>query len=524
RKHDVYIYSPSHPWEPQLALYVIDTLTYIGAVKDFCAMFPGWKTRREKQVKEMRKIKEKADKIHPSKGKKKNILKIMNKFKFRKGKELAELEKELDEVLKETLKDLKKLNTFLDAVEKLAVTSLQVFTENQILILPEGISFDQIQDLIKSAQLTCPLILEFKREAKAFFAPKIPNMEVLLYRLRKHICTSEKIYKNLSDRLETRKIKEQACFCVFLRLNININREKMREITVECNLSDDDLQKMTDQAKQLDKIRMDDDFRMMFLFQKRSYTDFVNMYNDQLPEMLQFLDQIEQCAVKLDRMDKKEICAKLAESAGGVAEGILSIISSALIPGGRSGGVLEKVDKVKAVVKQQRDKSKHKKEANEAFNNFMVAVEKIQNCLEEEDESPSAEVTQSSENVQCTAELHSARKKLKLIFNPFVGSCKKVLKNVASDPPDFAKAAVQSSVGSIVLNVLFIGMDIFFIAKDSVALAKGTETMVSKFLRDRAALWRSEIAAWEKICNSLCRSKLTAEENREMLEKPFYPI
>uniref|UniRef100_A0A3B5MSX4 Uncharacterized protein n=1 Tax=Xiphophorus couchianus TaxID=32473 RepID=A0A3B5MSX4_9TELE len=130
-------------------------------------MFPEWKNRREEEVEKIRKIKKRTDKTDPPSSKSSLVKRIKSKFQLNRDRKLAELEKELDEVLKETLEGLEKLKTFLDAVEKLAVTSLQVFTENQMLFLPDEISFDEVQDLIKSARQICPLLLEFKRDACA---------------------------------------------------------------------------------------------------------------------------------------------------------------------------------------------------------------------------------------------------------------------------------------------------------------------------------------------------------------------
>ncbi|KAI3359106.1 hypothetical protein L3Q82_002646 [Scortum barcoo] len=91
----------------------------------------------------------------------------------------------------------------------------------------------------------------------------------------------------------------------------------------------------------------------------------------------------------------------------------------------------------------------------------------------------------------------------------------KALRNVprvASDIPDIGQAAVKGPLalsksaraGLIAVNALFLGMDIFFICKDSISLAKGSETEVSQFIRARAALWSSEIDSWKKIHDSLC--------------------
>ncbi|XP_007562157.1 uncharacterized protein LOC103144924 [Poecilia formosa] len=319
------------------------------------------------------------------------------------------------------------------------------------------------------------------------------------------------------------------------------------------------MQKMTDQVKQLDKIRMDDDFRMMFLFQRINYSIFVKKYNDELPEMLQFLHQIEQCAVQLDRMNKGAKISSVAGSSVGVVGGILSIVGLALIPvtfgvsagltiAGAAVGGTSGLNSLVTTLTEVGVNNTQTKKANTAFQRFMNAVQRIQDCLEEAAKLPYAEVTQSTKNVfymagQTAWKSRGIEKagdfivdvaavpkagKVALQEGRAVGS----VSNVASDVPEIAQAAVKgplalsksARVGFIVLNALFIGMDIFFITKDSVALAKGTETKVSKFLRARAALWRSEIEAWEKIHNSLCNSKLTAEENREMLEKPFYPV
>ncbi|MEQ2188088.1 hypothetical protein GOODEAATRI_011432 [Goodea atripinnis] len=189
----------------QKGKYVTDTLTYITAVKDFREMFSEWKDCREIEVVKMISIKEMADKIDPtftkSEGKWAAFCKFMkSNFQMKAESKLAELENNLGEVLEETLEGLEKLKTFSDAVEKLAVTSLQVFTQNQMIFLPEGISFDDVQAVIRTARLICPLLLGFKRDAKAFFLPSLHNVEVLVYQLEKYINSTEKIVEDLAYR------------------------------------------------------------------------------------------------------------------------------------------------------------------------------------------------------------------------------------------------------------------------------------------------------------------------------------
>ena len=113
----------------------------------------------------------------------------------------AKLQKELADVLKFTLGGLKKLDHFLEAVEKLAVTSLHVFMEeNQMLDLPKGISLEHVQVVITVARLICPLLLEFKRDASVFFLPKLQNVEVLSHQLHKYTETAWIICNMLEKR------------------------------------------------------------------------------------------------------------------------------------------------------------------------------------------------------------------------------------------------------------------------------------------------------------------------------------
>uniref|UniRef100_A0A3B5R370 Apolipoprotein L n=1 Tax=Xiphophorus maculatus TaxID=8083 RepID=A0A3B5R370_XIPMA len=137
----------------------------MATVKDFYEIFSEWKDCREIEYVKMMSIKEMADKIDPtfakSEGKWASFWKyVKSTFQRKAESKLLDLEKTLAEVLNGTLEGLEKLDSFLDALEKLAVTSLQVFTENQIIYLPEKISFDDVQAVISTAQQICPLILD----------------------------------------------------------------------------------------------------------------------------------------------------------------------------------------------------------------------------------------------------------------------------------------------------------------------------------------------------------------------------
>uniref|UniRef100_A0A3B4HBL4 Si:ch73-233k15.2 n=1 Tax=Pundamilia nyererei TaxID=303518 RepID=A0A3B4HBL4_9CICH len=329
----------------------------------------------------------------------------------------AELENELAEVLKDTASGLESLSSFLDAVEKLAVTSLHVFTENQVLHLPEGISPEYVQAVILAARVICPLLLEFKRDDNVFFLPKLQNVEVLAYQLDRYIQTSKTI------------------------------------------------------CEKLDKSEFD----------KRQ------------PTMLQFLKELEETAVQLDRMNKGAKISSVAGSSVGAVGDVLSIVGLALIPftagvslaltmTGVGLGITSGVNSAVTTATEVGVNATQRKKASEVFKNFMEDVQSLQSCLEEIAKNAGA----IGKGIDALVDSASAVKMLQT--EELLTSAGKVvaqegqaLRNaprVASDIPD---------IGLIALNALFLGMDIFFICKDSMSLAKGSETEVSQFIRARCS-------------------------------------
>ncbi|XP_014855644.1 PREDICTED: uncharacterized protein LOC106925702 [Poecilia mexicana] len=511
---------PGERWrrlQRTLCQYVTDTLTYMATVKDFYEIFSEWKDCREMEYVKMMSIKEMADKIDPtfdnSEGKWPSFCKyVKSSLQLKAESKLLDLEKTLAEVLEDTLGGLEELNTFLDAVEKLAVTSLHVFTENQIIYLPEKISFDDVQAVISSAQQICPLILEFKRDAKTFFLPNLHNVEVLAFQLQNYIDTANRI-----------------CVIHSQSSNFDICMEMAEEIAVNSDdLCENDMQKMTDQIKLLDKIRMDEDFRMEFLFQDVSSAGFISIFKEQQPKLLQFLDDVEQCAVQLEKMNKGAKISSITSSSVGAAGGVLSIVGLALIPvtagvsvgltiAGVTMGVTSGANSLVTTLTEVGVNSSQQKKANEVFGKFYEDFQKVQDSL---DEVMKQVINLEQSNIEVLLGVVRSAHKLYTIG--------KGIDSIV-DSADVGQAAVKGPLaltrgaraGFIALNVLFLGMDIFFIAKESLTLAKGSKTKVSKFLRARAALFRSQIESWEKICNSLCQSKLTKEENKNILQMAF---
>lgn len=311
---------------------------------------------------------------------------------------------------------------------------------------------------------------------------------------------------------------------------------------------------------------MDQDFRMEFLFQKVSSAGFISIFNEQQPKLLTFLDEVEQCAVELDKMNKGAKISSVAGSSVGAAGGVLSIVGLALIPvtagvslgltiAGMSMGVTSGASSLVTTLTEVGVNSTQQKKANEVFENFYKGFKKVQDSLDEVmnqrgNLEPSNidvllgvvkgvhKVCTIGKGIDSIVDAASALKTLKA-EDIVAGAGKAVLQDtkalrnvprVAADVPDIGQAAVKGPLaltkgaraGFIALNALSLGMDLFFIAKDSMSLAKGSETKVSKFLRARVALFRSQIESWENLCNSLCQSKLTKEENKNILQAAFF--
>ncbi|XP_035852318.1 uncharacterized protein LOC116063704 isoform X7 [Sander lucioperca] len=525
--------------------YTADTLTDIDTVREFCERNPKWMLGRETELKIMRDIKNRADNIDLSIG---NVRKSKNKgeafWEYMKSKVTqvtadsrhAELETELAAVLKDTLRGLDKLNCFLDAVENLAVTSLHVFMEeNQVLHLPEGISPEHVQVVISAARRICPLLLEFKRDASVFFLPKLQNVEVLAYQLEKYIKTTQTI----CEKLEKSSLSD---FC------LEMNDESLVDLDVD--LSEDDVQRMLHHINQLKQIKMNQSFRTVFLYQDKPCSGFIDMFSERQPRMLQFLKALEENAVKLDRMNTGAKISSVAGSSVGAVGGVVSIIGLALIPvtagaslvltmTGLGLGITSGVNSAVTTVTEIGVNRTQQKKASEVFQSFMEDVQDLQDCLKveiKEETSPIDVVVGVGKVISNAASAVKMLKSEELIASAgkVVVQEGKALRNVprvAADIPDIGQAAVKGPLalsksaraGLIGVNALFLGMDIFIICKDSISLAKGSKTEVSQLIRARTALWSSELDSWQKIHDFLCEGRLTSEENKAILETPFYP-
>ncbi|XP_041634110.1 uncharacterized protein LOC121503662 [Cheilinus undulatus] len=522
--------------------YTADTLTDINTVRKFCGSVSKWMLWRESELVILIDIKERADDIdlnfkHVTQSENKGeAFKKFVKSKKKVDSRREELKKELSAVLKDTLVELENLHHFLDAVEKLVATSLHVFMEDRqvVLPLPEGVSLEDVQDVIVAARWICPLLLEFKRDEKAFFLPKLQNVEVLAYQLDRYIQTTQKICAML---------KKSTLSDFTLKIPPYLSG------SVDAGLSEDNTQRMLDHIDQLNKIRMNQNFRLVFLFDDEVCSVFLNEFSDRKPRLLQSLDELEEVAVQLDSMNKGAKISSVVGSSVGAVGGILSIVGLALSPvtagvslgltmAGVGLGITSGVNGAVTTATEIGVNSSQQKKAGEVFQRIMEDMQSLHDYLEE----AKIETSQLDVAVGVGRLFGKAGGIAKGIDSlVYAASAFKVLgqegkavvtaSRVASDVPDIRKAAAKGPLalsnaaraGLIGLNAFFLGMDVFFICKDGISLAKGSETELSKFIRARVELWRSEINAWEKMHDSLKDGLLKSEKNKAILETPFYP-
>ncbi|KAL0197859.1 hypothetical protein M9458_006399, partial [Cirrhinus mrigala] len=263
--------------------------------------------------------------------------------------------------------------------------------------------------------------------------------------------------------------------------------------------------------------------------------------------MEQFLSDLEESAVQLDRMKMGASISTVAGSSVGIAGGVLSIVGLALAPvtagvslaltlTGVSLGVTSGVNSVVTGITEAAVNNHHGKNAQSIFQRYMDDVGKILDCLEQasnEERLEGLDVVDMFGAGKLIARAGGLAKGIDALVD--TASAVKVLKSeeviataarvglqeaqsarnipkLAADLPDIGQLAKgtplalskSARAGFITLNALFIGLDVLFICKDSISLAKGSKSEISQLIRSRATLWKSELEAWQKIHDSLC--------------------
>ncbi|XP_072550341.1 uncharacterized protein apol [Salminus brasiliensis] len=550
--------------QEQLQEYILETLEDIRTVRNFCDKEPKWTLQRETELETMRDLKDRADQIslqfdHVTRAKDK--AKAFGEYLWSGLTQVTadsrrdELEKELGAVLKNTLLGLDDLQPFLDAVERLAVTSLFVFMGESFL--PKGVSSADVRSVISTARIVSPLLIYFKRDAEAFFMPNLYNVEVLAFQLDKYIRVTQK----LCERMEKKSMSVSCSTAIFewkngksaLKFNLNMSEESVR--------------KLHDHLSQLDKFRLDRSFRLTFLFSSNALR-FIGIFNQCRLRMFQFLSDLEEAAVQLDRMKMGSSISTVAGSSVGIAGGVLSIVGLALAPvtagvslaltlTGVGLGVTSGVNSLVTGITEMAVNKHHGGTANNIFQKFRGDMQKILDCMElaASSEGPAvdtpmidtafeagkvfARAGMVGKSIDALVDGASALKALKseevamsaVSLGLQEAKAARNIPNLAADLPDIGQLAKgtplafskSARAGFITLNALFIGLDVLFICKDSISLAKGSKSQISQTIRSRSLLWRSELEALEKVSDCLSKGIWKFRKSQRILEQPFHP-
>ncbi|CAL8264389.1 unnamed protein product [Lota lota] len=454
----------------------------------------------------------------------------------RTGSGREELEKQLAAVLNDTVKGMEKLGYFLEAIEKLAVTSLHVFPGEEIV--------ETLYRSISMARLVCPLLLQFKRDASAFFLPDLHNVDVFVGELDKYIQSTEKICSTMGISSTTD------------------GGHKQHSIHLAEDFTDDDMQNILSHVNQLSLIRMDPNFRLVYLFQEKPTSCFINQFTERRDRMHTFLGDMEGTAIQLNRMKMGSQISNVTGSSVGLVGGILGIAGLALAPvtagvslgltlGGLGLGITSGVNSVVTTATEIAVNKTQEKIASELLHSFIEDMSDIQACLEEvfnQRETKGVDyldvfrgvgqlgqkIVASGINITAFCENVSA---LNVLRNEelITSTGQLVLKDsqagssaakMTSEIPDIGQAALKgplalsksARVVGITFNSLFIGLDIGIICKESIGLAYGDKSKVSQFIRSRAKLLRSELDLWQSLHDSLTCGKLTSESSKRILE------
>ncbi|KAK2886077.1 hypothetical protein Q8A67_016914 [Cirrhinus molitorella] len=502
------IYGRGAQLEGRLTAYVEDTLNYIETVRDFCGQEQNWTSERRAELEKLRDINENQQ------------------------------EENLGAIIKDTLKGLEELEPFLDAVEKLTLTSCHVFSEEIFLLW--GKSPEIVQLVITDAGTDAPVLILFKRNAETFFQPLLHNVNVLIFQLNNYILKTEQLCRRIRQRYSYNKIFWGS------------------KIVLILNVSENGMNQMLHHLNQLCEIRKDQDTQLVFLFQENAQK-FIDVFSECRSRMHQFLSDLEERAVKLDRMKMGASISTVAGSSVGILGGVLSIIGIFFAPftagvslgvslAGAGLGGLSAVNTLVTGVTEMAVNHHHERNAQNYLKSYKDDMTKIEDCLTEAANSERPLVQPSGVDVQTilhfTGEviqetvdgaeaiaLYKSEKVIKAATGTALEDLKTVryIPQVAKYLPTIEALTKVPTltitkftrVASGIANVFFIGLDSYFIVKESISLAHGSETEVSKLIRSRSALLKSELEAWEEMYDSLCIGIKTIRKSQDTLEKPF---
>lgn len=229
---------------------------------------------------------------------------------------------------------------------------------------------------------------------------------------------------------------------------------------------------------------------MTFLFQGAAQC-FIGLFSQRRPRMEQFLIELEENAVQLDRMKLRAKISSVVGSSVGAAGGIISIagiavpshcwVSLGLTITGASLGITRRVNSLTTGITEMKVHSIHEKKAREVFQSLMEDVESLQECLDDVARKEALLGQRGLDVLVGTGKAIGTSGAIGKGIDSIV-DCDSGLKAVKAFTNEdqiisTGKLACQDGKAlSIPTNVLFIGLDVVFICKDRISLAKGSKS------------------------------------------------
>ncbi|KAJ0070711.1 hypothetical protein NL108_017922, partial [Boleophthalmus pectinirostris] len=420
-------------------------------------------------------------------------------------------ELQIGAVLEKTLVGLKDLQNFLEAVERLAASSLPVFMQQKkpVVDLPE-----QVYGLVLSSHVLAPLLLLFKNDNELFFKAKVPNQKIFQDQLNIYIQTASILESNLES---------WCCESGVLTTQLTVS--------VSFSVS-----------------RKDSQFRMLCLFQGRSFT-FRQTLSELKPQMEQCLDELEKCAQKLDSMNKGACISGVVSSSAGIVGSILFITGLCVMPitfgtslaaAGAVIGLTSGVQAIVTAVVEHEVNSTQNNKAKEAFEKCMALMNQMQQSVRDIIQQLFQGLTEDALREALVGTYNGG-----VLINNLYGA-RSVIKeylygvrreeNAASDVSEGAVSVSRAvSKGlqvdrevSATLNGALAAVDVYFLSHDIKSLTHSTDTHVcltfspgSKWMRASSGLFHAEIQSWQNIQNLIGKNERLSD--LKLLKKPFYP-
>ncbi|KAK7938870.1 hypothetical protein WMY93_002196 [Mugilogobius chulae] len=474
----------------QLQKYISQTYDDIRIIRDFTNRSDQWEQARRSEIKAL----DQSD--------------------------LSELE--MGAVLEKTLIGLKELQSFLEAVERLVVTSEPVFKQNSVVELPQ-----QIPGLLLSSDVLAPLLLLFKRDNEEFFKAKVPNKTVFEMQLESYITTAKILWEGLRHS------------------DLDAISLDPPQIQLE-DLSEGNAQVMLFRITKLLQLREDKQFSALGLFHGITWS-FRQKVSNLKPQIERCLEELETCAKQLDSMNHGARISGTVSSSAGIVGGILCILGviGAPFTAGTSafltaagvgiGGVSGVQGLVTTVVETKVNQTQNDK-AKKEFDKCIRMINEIQRSVNDV-------IHQHFEgiNVELLKEVLVQYYNGAVLANNLAGAVSLIVEklkegemvvNTAYDVSEGVVAVTRTAstalkwakmlrVGSGVVNGVLAGVDGYFLYSDIKSLTGGTETEASKWIRARSGLCRVEIESWQKLSDLIGEDERRSD--KRLLKKPFYP-